>query len=83
MYIEFQLPRRTGHAHYIGRASLKRELDEWAFKHGIDTHAVRSEFLASDNLQRVRLPSDRAIELFCLSWNPKQQYFRNYRLRRD
>lgn len=83
MYIEFQLPRQQSHLHYIGRAQLQRELEQWAFKHSIDTHAVRSEFLATENKQRVRLPSDRAIELFCLSWNPKHDQFRSYRLRRE
>jgi hypothetical protein len=82
LYIEFQLPRPTSHRHYIGRASLQRDLERWAFTHNIDTHSVRSQFLATENRQRVELPSDRAVELFCLSWNPVNDQFRNYRLRR-
>lgn len=85
MYIEFQLPRKDSNttAVQLGRETLLNELKQWSKQHNLDYYAIKTDYIYGDNLERVYLPSDRAYELFLISWAPKQQYFGDYRLRRN
>ena len=85
MYIEFQLPRKDSNnvATQLGRESLLNELKQWSKRHNLDYYAIKTDYIYGDNLERVYLPSDRAYELFLISWAPKQQYFGDYKLRKN
>ena len=85
MYIEFQLPRKDSNntAVQLGRESLLNELKRWSKQHNLDYYAIKTDYIYGDNLERVYLPSDRAYELFLISWAPKQQYFGDYKLRKN
>ena len=85
MYIEFQLPRKDSNnvATQLGRESLLNELKQWSKQHNLDYYAIKTDYIYGDNLERVYLPSDRAYELFLISWAPKQQYFGDYKLRKS
>ena len=85
MYIEFQLPRKDSNnvATQLGRESLLNELKRWSKQHNLDYYAIKTDYIYGDNLERVYLPSDRAYELFLISWSPKQQYFGDYKLRKN
>ena len=85
MYIEFQLPRKDHNSALIqvGRESLLNELKQWSKQHNLDYYSIKTDYIYGDNLERVYLPSDRAYELFLISWAPKQQYFGDYKLRKS
>ena len=85
MYIEFQLPRKDSNnaATHLGRETLLNELKQWSKRHNLDYYAIKTDYIYGDNLERVYLPSDRAYELFLISWAPKQGYFGDYKLRKN
>jgi hypothetical protein len=85
MYIEFQLPRKdhNTHATQLGRESLLNELKRWSKQHNLDYYSIKTDYVYGDNKERVYLPSDRAYELFAISWCPQQTYFGDYRLRKN
>ena len=85
MYIEFQLPRKdyNNTAVQLGRESLLNELKKWCKQHNLDYYSIKTDYVYGDNKERVYLPSDRAYELFLISWAPKQTYFGDYKLRKN
>ena len=85
MYIEFQLPRKDSNSTVtqVGRESLLNELKKWCKQHNLDYYAIRTDYVYGENRERVYLPSDRAYELFAISWAPKQSYFTDYKLRKN
>jgi hypothetical protein len=85
MYIEFQLPRKDSNnvAVQLGRESLLNELKQWSKQHNLDYYSIKTDYIYGDNLERVYLPSDRAYELFAISWAPSHAYFADYRLRKN
>ena len=82
MYIEFPLPVD----HHIRQMMIPRLHDEirrWAHTHNINYSNATILADRATNTERLYLRSDRATELFCISWNPGNPDFRKYRLRKD
>jgi len=85
MYIEFQLPRKDSNsiATQLGRETLLNELKQWSKQHNLDYYAIKTDYIYGDNKERVYLPSDRAYELFAISWAPSHAYLTDYKLRKN
>lgn len=82
MYIEFPLPID----HRVRQQAIPRLHDEirrWAYQHNINYSNATIQHSPDHNTERVYLHSDRATELFCISWNPCNPDFRHYKLRKD
>ena len=82
MYIEFPLPID----HDIRQGAIPRlheEIRRWAHDHNIDYSNATVLYSRDHNTERLYLRNDRATELFCLSWNPRNLDFCKYRLRKD
>ena len=81
MYIEFNLASE-GVIREIAQTILRNEFKRWCHKHNLDFNSIDFELIQGWNKERVRLPSDRAYELFCISWSPTSKHFTDYRLRK-
>lgn len=82
MYIEFPLPID----HRIRQRAIPRlheEIRVWARTHHIDYSNATVSYSSERNTERVYLHSDRAIQLFCISWNPRNSDYKQYTLRND
>jgi hypothetical protein len=82
MYIEFPLPID----HAIRQRAIPRlheEIRQWAHRHNIDYSRATVVYSRDHNTERLYLRNDRAAELFCISWNPQNPDFQQYRLGKD
>lgn len=64
----------------LALATLTHELRRWCHQHGVDWHACRLRTRLGDGHQSLELPSDRAYQLFALSWHPSDELLNKYRL---
>ena len=82
MYVEFPLPID----HSVRQQAIPKlhaEIRQWAYTHNINWSNATVLHSRDHNTERLYLRNDRATELFCLSWNPCNPDFKQYRLRRD
>ena len=82
VYIEFPLPIDY-RVRQRAIPRLHEEIRRWASSHNINYSSATVVHCRDTNTERVYLHSDRATELFCISWNPSNPDFRSYRLRKD
>ena len=62
---------------------LHAEIRVWAHRHNLDYGNITVSHSAERNTERVYLRSDRAYELFALSWCPCNPDFTNYRIGKE
>ena len=82
MYIEFPLAKD----HTVRQKAIPQlhaEIRVWAKTHNIDYSTITVNHSSERNVEQIYLRSDRAYELFCISWCPHSPDFRDYRLRKD
>ena len=82
MYIEFSLPNDRN-VMQPAIPKLHNEIRRWASEHNIDYSTFTVQHNRDRNSECVYLRSDRAYELFCISWNPSSDQFKKFTIRRD
>lgn len=82
MYIEFPLPINY-RVRQLAIPKLHKEIRQWAFTHNIDYSIANVQYSNDNNTERLYLHSDRATELFCISWNPMNSDFNKFSIRKD
>jgi hypothetical protein len=63
----------------LAAVDLDHELRKWCYQHGVDYHACRLRTRIGDGHHSLELPSDRAYQLFLISWNPQDELLNRYR----
>lgn len=82
LYIEFRVSG-DDRVRDLSYESLRHELRKWASQHNVGADYMKPTYHSDRGCFRVDMPSDRAAELFCLSWAPTQAYWRDYKLRKS